>query len=153
MAYAPASGEEVIFSNQSADYSPTSIALRNRDEYFFSPLTCTDIPAFKRYLAGLTLCHITGMYDPRGDCLLVTMDNSLSVTLYEHLVTVEEHSVLGGLYSATAEAVCRQRFHKPVIPIGINDLFVRAGSYSYQLSQSGLTGEQIKARILEIKAN
>ena len=90
VAYAPASGEEVIFSNQSADYSPTSIALRNRDEYFFSPLTCTDIPAFKRYLAGLTLCHITGMYDPRGDCLLVTMDNSLSVTLYEHLVTVEE---------------------------------------------------------------
>ena len=72
---------------------------------------------------------------------------------HQCLVTVEEHSVLGGLYSATAEAVCRQRFHKPVIPIGINDLFVRAGSYSYQLSQSGLTGEQITAIILEIKAN
>ncbi|MBQ6116281.1 MAG: M56 family metallopeptidase [Oscillospiraceae bacterium] len=91
VAYAPATGEDVIFSDQSADYTPTSIALRNKGAFVFSPLTCTDSPAFHRYLADLTLCHITGIYDPRGDYLIVTMNGeSLSVSLYEHLVVVED---------------------------------------------------------------
>lgn len=66
------------------------------------------------------------------------------------LVTVEEHSVIGGLYGAVAELLCKEKTHKPVIPIGIDDLFVHAGSYNYQLQESGLTAEIIKEKIINM---
>lgn len=64
------------------------------------------------------------------------------------LVTAEEHSVIGGLYSAVAEVLCRDGVHKPVIPFGIDDFFVHAGSYNYQMSQSGLSADIITERIM-----
>ena len=63
------------------------------------------------------------------------------------IVTIEEHSVIGGLYGAVAETLCIEKHHKPMLPIGINDLFVKAGSYGFQLSESGLEIEQIKEKI------
>ena len=64
------------------------------------------------------------------------------------IVTAEEHSVIGGLYSAVAEVLCRTKGHKPVLPVGINDLFVPAGSYGYQMEQSGLNCERMKDLII-----
>ena len=49
------------------------------------------------------------------------------------IVTAEEHNVIGGLYSAVTEVLCKQGIHVPVVPIGINDFFVHAGSYTYQM--------------------
>ena len=63
------------------------------------------------------------------------------------IVTAEEHSIIGGLYSAVTECLCRKGMHKPVIPFGINDFFVHAGSYQYQLEASGLTAECMKEKI------
>ena len=63
------------------------------------------------------------------------------------LVTMEEHSIIGGLFGAVAEELCRKNNHKPVLPIGINDVFVHAGSYDYQIRESGLEPMLIKERI------
>lgn len=64
------------------------------------------------------------------------------------LVTAEEHSVIGGLYGAVAECLCKEGIHKPVLPIGIQDLFVHAGSYNYQMAESGLTANIMKDQIM-----
>ena len=64
------------------------------------------------------------------------------------IVTAEEHSVVGGLYGAVAEELCKNGTHKPVLPIGINDLFVHAGSYNYQMTESGLDPEMMKEKIM-----
>ena len=69
------------------------------------------------------------------------------------IVTAEEHSVIGGLYGAVAEVLCKEGVHKPVLPIGINDLFVQAGSYNYQMQESGLTAEYIKDKTFELIEN
>lgn len=65
------------------------------------------------------------------------------------LVTAEEHSLMGGLYGAVAERLCRERAHRPVLPFGIDDCFIPAGGYDYQMARSGLTAELMKERILE----
>lgn len=65
------------------------------------------------------------------------------------LVTTEEHSVIGGLYGAVAEVLCRYTSRKPVLPIGINDLFVHAGSYNWQMAESGLESSMIKEKIMK----
>lgn len=64
------------------------------------------------------------------------------------IVTAEEHSIFGGLYRAIAEVLCKKGTHKPVLPIGINDLFVHAGSYNYQMSESGLEPNLMKEVIM-----
>lgn len=65
------------------------------------------------------------------------------------IVTAEEHSVIGGLYGAVAEYLCKLGNHKLVIPFGIQDVFVHAGSYDYQMEESGLTAECMKEKILD----
>lgn len=60
------------------------------------------------------------------------------------LITAEEHSVIGGLYGAVAEALCKEEAHKPVIPFGIDDIFAHSGSYSYQMKESGLYAEYME---------
>lgn len=65
------------------------------------------------------------------------------------VVTAEEHSTIGGLYGAVAEVLCQVGIHKPVLPIGINDLFVPAGNYDYQMSESGLDPLLIKEKIMK----
>lgn len=64
------------------------------------------------------------------------------------LVTAEEHSVIGGLYGAVAECLCKEEHHKPVLSIGINDFFMHAGSYNYQMTKSGLEPALMKEKIM-----
>lgn len=64
------------------------------------------------------------------------------------LVTVEEHSIIGGLGGAVAEYLS-DRMNKPRhLIIGIPDSFPPAGDYSYLIEQAGLTGLQIAEKIL-----
>lgn len=63
------------------------------------------------------------------------------------LVTIEEHSVHGGLGSAVSEVLIQKKEHAPLVIVGIEDMFVKPGEYQYQIEQSGLTGKQIAERI------
>ncbi len=64
-----------------------------------------------------------------------------------HVFTVEEHSVIGGLGDAVADAICGKgsfTFRK----IGINDEFGQSGKPADLLKEYGLTGAQIAETIL-----
>lgn len=65
------------------------------------------------------------------------------------VVTVEEHSVIGGLGDAVAEALMGKvncKFKK----IGVNDQFGQSGKAADVLREYGLTGEQIAASLKEV---
>lgn len=68
---------------------------------------------------------------------------------HDLVVTVEEHSVFGGLGGAVAEYIAQQEKHIAFEMIGIEDFFPHAGDYRYQLEQSGLTALQISRRITD----
>ena len=63
------------------------------------------------------------------------------------VVTAEEHSINGGLGSATCEAVC-ERYPVPVLRVGVEDKFGRSGQVPELLEIYGLTAANIaeKAR-------
>jgi transketolase len=69
------------------------------------------------------------------------------------IVTIEEHSVIGGLGSAVCETVCR--LHPvPVIRCGIPDRLGESGAYAEILARAGLDVESIRraaGRALELK--
>jgi transketolase len=65
------------------------------------------------------------------------------------LVTVEEHSVLGGLGGAVAEVVAALPGGPPVLRLGVGDAFPKVGSYEYVLEQCGLTDRSVAAAVEE----
>ncbi|MBR2312251.1 MAG: transketolase family protein [Clostridia bacterium] len=58
------------------------------------------------------------------------------------IVTAEEHSIIGGLGAAVAEAVC-EGCPVPVLRVGVNDVFGRSGSVPALLEAYGLTPANI----------
>ena len=64
------------------------------------------------------------------------------------LVTVEEHSMKGGLGGAVAECLAGVRVKPPQLIIGIADEFKNGADYPYLLQQFGLTAPQIARTIL-----
>lgn len=65
------------------------------------------------------------------------------------IVTVEEHSVIGGLGSAVAEVVT-ESCPVPVHKIGINDVFGKSGPGAELLKEFGLCSENIIKTVKEI---
>lgn len=65
------------------------------------------------------------------------------------IVTLEEHSVIGGLGSAVAESLSVYPLHPRLLRLGINDMFMPVGSYSYLLDQACLSTEKIKEIIIK----
>jgi len=63
------------------------------------------------------------------------------------IVTVEEHSIIGGLGGAVAEYKAQKANAPRQLFIGLPDMFGKIGDYKYLLNKYGLTGEQIAQRI------
>ncbi|MDR3279821.1 MAG: transketolase family protein [Synergistaceae bacterium] len=69
------------------------------------------------------------------------------------IVTVEEHSVIGGLGSAVAEYKSTLKNALPQLFIGLPDKYGKSGDYEYLIDTHGLTGEKIAAKIKEFCRN
>jgi len=63
------------------------------------------------------------------------------------IVTLEEHSVVGGLGDSVLYAL--EKDAPQFLKVGINDSYVPVGSYNYVLQQCGLDVETIKEKILK----
>jgi len=62
------------------------------------------------------------------------------------VITVENHSIIGGLGSAVCETMC-EKYPVPVRRIGINDEFGQSGSSSALLEYYGLNAQKLAERI------
>lgn len=63
------------------------------------------------------------------------------------IVTIEEHSIIGGLGSTVAEVLALSSNHPPLLRLGIPDCYPHAGSYQHLLKQCELTPPQIAEKI------
>ncbi len=66
---------------------------------------------------------------------------------YKLIVTVEEHTVCGGLGGAVAESMSEFIHKPPHMIIGVNDFSPSAGTYEYILETCGLTSDIISDKI------
>lgn len=64
------------------------------------------------------------------------------------IITVEEHSVIGGLGSAVCDVVCAN-YPIPVVKIGVNDVFGHSGPAVQLLKDFGLSSENIVNTVLK----
>jgi transketolase len=69
---------------------------------------------------------------------------------FQKIYTVEEHTVIGGLYSAIAEIAAETGSQNLIIPIGIQDSFTSVtGSIPYLLDINGLSPDKIYRKIVK----
>ena len=76
---------------------------------------------------------------------LILLDNR-----FKKIVTIEEHSIFGGLYSIIAEKIATNCSNTNLFPIALPDAFGPTGTYNYLLDYHGLTSEKIAKKILKI---
>lgn len=69
------------------------------------------------------------------------------VLQYKALITIEEHSKIGGLGGAVAEYISSVKGSPRLLRIGIEDVFYHAGSYEYLINKAGLTSEAIYTKV------
>ncbi len=67
----------------------------------------------------------------------------------ELVVTVEDHFLIGGLYSIVAELLLRHRLTARVLPIAFNDRWFTPALLGDVLEREALTGPQIAAAIIQ----
>jgi len=65
------------------------------------------------------------------------------------IVTVEEHSIIGGTGSAVSEILSELKTKPPLLRIGLPDAFVETGEYEYMLKLYGIDAEGISKKILK----
>lgn len=65
------------------------------------------------------------------------------------VVTIEDHFLAHGLYSAVAELFVRRRITTRLLPIGMDERWFVPGRYDEVLEHAGLSGPRIAARIAE----
>ena len=77
------------------------------------------------------------------------LDEKAIDQLLDHklLVTIEEHTIYGGLGSAVAEYLGPIPKKPPQLLLGVKGFFPHAGDYQYLLEQCGLTTAQIADEI------
>ena len=75
---------------------------------------------------------------------LETIQKACSTKL---IVTVEEHSVYGGLGGAVAEILALKSDKPPHLIIGVSGNYPHAASYQFLLEQTGLSAEKIALKI------
>ena len=62
---------------------------------------------------------------------------------HKRAYALEEHNIIGGLFSAIAEVKAKSDVVTPVVPIGVNDTFGESGKAKDVLKKYGLTAEHI----------
>lgn len=65
-----------------------------------------------------------------------------------HLVTIEDHLRIGGLYSIVAEVLLRRRLTASVIPLSLGERWFRPGLLGQVLETEGFTPEKMVTTIL-----
>ena len=74
----------------------------------------------------------------------------ISASKTGYIVTIEEHSIIGGLGSAVSEVISKHNLQTKHLILGIPNSYTKAASYEDLLDEYGLTSPKI---LNSIKAN
>ena len=79
-------------------------------------------------------------------CTIKPLDESSILELlktHKRAYALEEHSIIGGLFSTIADVKAKTDITTPVTPIGVNDVFGESGKAKDVLEKYGLTAKHI----------
>lgn len=134
-----------------ADYEYTigqAIEVRSGDDIAIiacGPMVAVSIEAAEILEEKGVSCTVTDMHTikPLDENYLSTLSK------YKMIVSVEEHSVIGGLGGAIAEYYSDKKEFAPLVRLGIQDYFAHAADYDTLITRYGLDSQQIANQIYQ----
>jgi len=75
------------------------------------------------------------------------------INKFNQVITVEEHSLIGGLASIISEKIATSCNNTNLTTISLPDAFGPTGTYNYLLDYHGLTGQKIAEKIFKVLKN
>lgn len=118
---------------------PAGVTLVATGSMVYESLEAAKMLAESGISAGVINMHTIKPLD------IAVLDQAMEVSRL--LVTVEEHSVVGGLGSAVAEYKSAKRKAPPQLTLGLPDAFDVTGDYRFLLERHGLVAAKIAARV------
>ena len=133
--------DDVYNENTKFDFSKISILRKGKDIVLFA--TCLMVQealkaAEEVDATVVNVCSIKPI-DKEG---ILSMLSS-----HKRAYALEEHNIIGGLFSAISEVKAQSDITTPLYPIGVNDVFGQSGKASDVLDKYGLTSKHIVEKI------
>ena len=129
--------EDVYDENKVFDFSNVDVLRKGKDVVLFAMGLMVQEALKAAEELDTTVVNVTSVKP-------IDKDSIISL-LKEHKVAyaLEEHSVIGGLFSAISEVKASTDICTPIYPIGVNDVFGQSGKMKDVLEKFGLTSKHI----------
>lgn len=134
---------DVYDANTKFDFSKVNILRKGKDVVLFATglMVQEALEAAKELDATVVdICSIKPLSEK--DILSLLANHKIAFTL-------EEHSIINGLFSAIAEVKAKTNITSPIYPIGVNDTFGQSGKAQDVLDYYGLTSKHIIEKVKE----
>ncbi len=129
--------EDVYNENKVFDFSKVDVLRKGKDVVLFAMGLMVQEALKAGEELDATVVNVTSVKP-------IDKDSIVSL-LREHkkAYTLEEHSIIGGLFSAISEVKASTDISTPIYPIGVNDVFGQSGKMKDVLDKFGLTSKHI----------
>ena len=129
--------EDVYDENKVFDFSKVDVLRKGKDVVLFAMGLMVQEALKAGEELDATVVNVTSVKPIDKDSIISLLKE------HKKAYTLEEHSIIGGLFSAISEVKASTEISTPIYPIGVNDVFGQSGKMKDVLEKFGLTSNHI----------
>ena len=129
--------EDVYDENKVFDFSKVDVLRKGKDVVLFAMGLMVQEALKAGEELDATVVNVTSVKPIDKDSIISLLKE------HKKAYTLEEHSIIGGLFGAISEVKASTDISTPIYPIGVNDAFGQSGKMKDVLEKFGLTSNHI----------
>ena len=129
--------EDVYDENKVFDFSKVDVLRKGKDVVLFAMGLMVQEALKAGEELDATVVNVTSVKPIDKDSIISLLKE------HKKAYSLEEHSIIGGLFSAISEVKASTDISTPIYPIGVNDVFGQSGKMKDVLEKFGLTSNHI----------
>ena len=133
--------DDVYNENTKFDFSKISILRKGKDIVLFATGMMVQEALKAAEEVDATVVNVCSIKPIDKEGILSMLSS------HKKAYALEEHNIIGGLFSAISEVKAQTDISTPLYPIGVNDVFGQSGKASDVLDKYGLTSKHIVEKI------
>ena len=135
--------DDVYNENTKFDFSKISVLRKGKDIVLFATGLMVQEALKAAEEVDATVVNVCSIKPIDKEGILSMLSS------HKKAYALEEHNIIGGLFSAISEVKAQSDITTPLYPIGVNDVFGQSGKASDVLDKYGLTSKHIVEKIKE----
>ena len=133
--------DDVYNENTKFDFSKISVLRKGKDIVLFATGLMVQEALKAAEEVDATVVNVCSIKPIDKEGILSMLSS------HKKAYALEEHNIIGGLFSAISEVKAQTDISTPLYPIGVNDVFGQSGKASDVLDKYGLTSKHIVEKI------